>query len=136
VSKSVEVLLIEDNSGDVLLIRQALADEPYPITLRVARDGEQARKMLASREFGPDIVILDLSIPKRSGLSLLEQVQPDVPVVVFTSSTSPQDRQCSFELGVTEFIHKPTDLRAYSRTVTQMVRNWVPLKEILASTNS
>ena len=135
-AKTIEVLLVEDNAGDILLIRHALADEPYPITLRVARDGDQAGKMLSSREFEPDIVILDLSIPKRSGLAVLEQVQPDVPVVVFTSSTNPQDRQCSFELGVTEFVQKPNDLRAYSRVVTQIVRNWVPLKEILTSTSS
>jgi two-component system response regulator len=81
-------------------------------------------QMLAARQFKPDLVILDLNIPTVSGLSFLECSQPDVPVVVFTSSTDPQDRRCSFELGAKEFVQKPTDLGEFVRQVSQIVRHW------------
>jgi CheY-like chemotaxis protein len=124
VSKPVEVLLVEDNAGDILLMRQALAREPFPISVHVAVDGKQAMQMVAARHFDPDLVILDLNIPKISGLSFLECSQLDAPVVVFTSSSNPQDRRCAFELGAKEFVQKPTDLREYVRQVSQIVRHW------------
>ena len=122
--KPVEVLLVEDNAGDILLIRQALAGEHFPISIHVAVDGKQAMQMLAARQFEPDLVILDLNIPKMSGLSVLECTQPEVPVVVFTSSSDPLDRQCSFDLGVKDYVEKPTDLREYVQQVSQIVRTW------------
>ncbi len=122
--KPIELLLVEDNAGDILLIRQALAGERFPISIHVAVDGKQARQILAARLFDPDLVILDLNIPKVSGLFVLEGIQPDVPVVVFTSSSNPLDRQCSFELGAKDYVQKPTDLGEYVREVSQIVRTW------------
>ncbi len=123
-AKPIEILLVEDNAGDVLMVRQALAGEPFPINLHIALDGKQAVQILAARQFEPDLVILDLNIPKISGLSVLECSQASVPVVVFTSSSSPQDRQSAFELGAKDFVQKPTDLEVYGQVVSQMVRNW------------
>lgn len=122
--KPVEVLLVEDNAGDVLLVRQALAAEKFPIKVHLALDGKQAVQMLADRQFEPDVVILDLNIPKLSGLSVLECSQPGVPVVVFTSSDSPEDRQSALALGAKEFVQKPSDLQAYGETVCRVVRTW------------
>jgi CheY-like chemotaxis protein len=122
--KPVEVLLIEDNAGDILLIRQALSSEPFPISIHIAVDGKQAIQMLAARQFRPDLVILDLNIPILSGLSVLDCTQLDVPVVVFTSSSNPQDRRCAFELGVKDYVQKSTDLREYVRQISQVVRTW------------
>jgi len=124
VSKPVEVLLVEDNAGDILLMRQTLAREPFPISIHVAVDGKQAMQMLAARQFEPDLVILDLNIPKVSGLSVLECTQPEVPVVVFTSSSNPHDRQYSFDLGAKDYVQKPTDLSEFVRQVSQIVRTW------------
>ncbi|HUJ50568.1 MAG TPA: response regulator [Bryobacteraceae bacterium] len=123
-AKPIEILLVEDNAGDVLLVRQALAAEQFPINIHVAMDGKQAVQILAARQFQPDLVILDLNIPKISGLSVLECSQPSVPVVVFSSSNSPQDRQCAFELGAKDFVQKPTDLQLYGLVVSEMVRHW------------
>ena len=122
--KSIEVLLIEDNSGDILLIRQTLAQEPFPVKVRVAMDGKQAIQILADRNVEPDLIILDLDIPKISGLSLLECNHVTKPVVVFTSSTRAQDRQCAFELGAKEFVQKPSDLDEFARQVSRIVRDW------------
>lgn len=123
-SKPIEILLVEDNAGDILLVRQALAGERFPINLHVAMDGKQAVQILAARQFEPDLVILDLNIPKISGLSVLECSQASVPVVVFSSSDSPLDRRSAFELGAKDFVQKPTDLQAYGQAVSQMVRLW------------
>ena len=122
--KPVEVLLVEDNAGDILLIRQALGREPFPISIHVAVDGKQAMQMLDARQFEPDLVILDLNIPKVSGLSVLECTQPEVPVVVFTSSSNPQDRQCSFDLGAKDYVQKPTDFGEFVQQVSKIVRTW------------
>jgi len=119
-----EVLLVEDNAGDLFLIREALAAEPTPVNIRVAEDGEEAVQMLAARRCDLDLVILDLSLPKVSGLSVLEHTRPHVPVVVFSSSTSPQDMKRSFELGVRDFVPKPRDLDSFKRVVSYIVRRW------------
>ena len=123
-AKPVEILLVEDNAGDVLMVRQALSEERFPINLHVAMDGKQAVQILAERHFQPDLVILDLNLPKMSGLSVLECSQSGIPVVVFSSSDSPADRQCAFELGAKDFVQKPTDLDVYGQVVSEMVRHW------------
>jgi len=87
--QSVQVLLVEDNPGDVLCVRQALAAEPLPIRVRVALDGEQAIQILAETRLKPQLVILNLNLPKVFGLLVLEPTRPDAPVVVFTSSSNP-----------------------------------------------
>jgi CheY-like chemotaxis protein len=124
VPNSVEVLLIEDNATDIALIREALAGDSIPVTLHVAKDAEHAIQMLATRQFQPDLVILDLNLPKVSGLSFLERYHPHVPVVVFSSSTNQADIQRSFQLGAKDFVPKPSDLDLYKRVVSYIVRRW------------
>jgi CheY-like chemotaxis protein len=120
----VQVLLVEDEAGDILLIRQTLADEAIPISLRVAMDGRQAVEILSRGQFKPDVVILDLKLPKLSGIGFLEGYRPQAPVVVFTSSSNIHDRERAFQLGVKDYIEKPTDLDEYMRIVSQIVRTW------------
>ena len=122
--KPVEVLLIEDNAGDILMVKQAVAKERYPVSIRVAVDGEQAIDMMSGRHFDPDLVILDLALPKVDGLTVLERTHPNAPVVVFSSSTSSNEVRRSFELGVRDFIPKPLDLDQYTRMVSYIVRKW------------
>jgi CheY-like chemotaxis protein len=128
--KAVEVLLVEDNAGDILMVKQALAGERYPVSIHVAVDGKQALDMLAGRHFDPDLVILDLNLPKLDGLSLLERTHTDVPVVVFSSCNSANDIQRSFELGVRDFVQKPLDADEYLQVVSYIVRRWVPTNPI------
>ena len=122
--KPLELLLTEDNAGEILLMKQILAREPIPISLHVAVDGEQAVDILAARQFHPDLIVLDLNLPKKSGFAVLESAKPNVPVIVFTSSSNPQDRQRAIDLGATDYVSKPTDLDEYSRVVSTMVRRW------------
>jgi CheY-like chemotaxis protein len=124
VVKQAEILLVEDNAGDALLIRETLAVESMPINLHVATDGEEGIQMLTSRRFEPDLVIVDLNLPKVSGLSFLEQCGIEAPVVVFSSSRDPEYIRRAYELGVKDFVVKPSDLADYTREVSYIVRRW------------
>jgi two-component system, chemotaxis family, response regulator Rcp1 len=106
-----EVLLIEDNAGDVLLMGQVLAECRIPVHLHIARDGEQAMHMLGEPDFKADLIILDLNIPKISGHTLLSLYHPkNTPVVVFSASENEGDVGRAFSLGADEYVHKPIDL--------------------------
>jgi len=121
--RPIHVLLIEDNVGDIMLIHQSLARERLPVSLHVAVDGEQAVELLTDH-FHPDLIILDLNIPKLSGLSVLERCHPDVPVVVFTSSSRPHDHLRAMDLGAKDFVQKPTNIDEYMEQVRAIIRNW------------
>lgn len=129
VSTPVEVLLVDDNPGEVLLIRHTLAHEPFPVRVHVAVDGEQALRMLTEQYVKLDLVILDLNVAKLSGLSFLQRCQLDAPIVVFSSSSSSDDRNRSLELGAREFVQKPADLEAFERQVSRIVRYWGRLRK-------
>jgi chemotaxis family two-component system response regulator Rcp1 len=126
-----EILLVEDNAGDALLVGQALADCPAPSRLHIARDGEQALQILQQQHFKPDLIILDLNIPKISGYGVLA-LRPrakKTPVVVFTASENEADVSRALSLGAKDIIHKPMDLDAYKRAVTGMVQKWAARRE-------
>ena len=119
-----EVLLVEDNAGDALLIRQALAEELISVRLHIARDGEQALQILGERDFEPDLIILDLNLPKLSGYSVLAFCLEKTPVVVFTASLNETDEGRAMSLGAREFIRKPMELQDYKKAVCRIVRKW------------
>jgi CheY-like chemotaxis protein len=123
--KQSEVLLVEDNAGDALLVGQALANCPTPVHLNIARDGEQALQILGEPEYKPDLIILDLNIPKVSGYAVLASYPlKETPVVVFTASQNEADVSRAFSLGAKEFVRKPLDLDDYKTTVSGMVQKW------------
>ena len=125
-----EVLLVEDNVGDALLLRQALADCPIPVHLQIARDGEEALQKLGEPDFQPDLIILDLNIPKISGFTVLASyLLKRTPVVVFTASSNEADAYRAFSLGAFECVHKPIDLDDYKTAVCGMVQKWAAPKE-------
>ena len=87
-------------------------------------DGEQAVRILAEPQFKPDLIILDLNIPKIPGLAVLERCKPTAPVVVFTSSQNPDEMERAKELGVKEFVRKPIDFFEFSRVIVRLIRTW------------
>jgi CheY-like chemotaxis protein len=117
-----EILLVEDDAGDTVLINEIIGELSIPVNLHLARDGEQALQMLGDHLFEPDLVILDLNLPKASGHEVLAR-RPlrTVPVVVFTGSTSEADIQRSLNLGAQEYFRKPLDLNAYREIVRGIV---------------
>ena len=118
----IEILLVEDNAGDAVLIRQILADESMLVNLHIVRDGEQALTMLSDAHFQPALIILDLNIPRISGPALLERWRSQkIPVVVFSSSISEAERARVLELGAREFVEKPTDIDDFTAVVRGIV---------------
>jgi CheY-like chemotaxis protein len=130
VNQTVRILLAEDNPADVYLIEEALREHQVPFEITVAEDGEAAIAMLARSDQRPDIVLLDLNMPKRSGGEVLERLRQgsgsELPVIVLTSSDSPSDKEEALRLGATCYIRKPTGLDEFleiGATVKRLVGN-------------
>ena len=127
------MLLAEDNPGDVYLVREALSLERLEFDLLVRSDGEQMSDFIDQIDAGaarcPDVVLLDLNLPRRSGVSLLERLRQsslcgEVPVIVVTSSASPQDREIATRLGASSYFQKPSDFDEFMR-LGSLVRQFV-----------
>ncbi|HTA71757.1 MAG TPA: response regulator [Bryobacteraceae bacterium] len=126
VMETAHILLVEDNVGDTLLIQQVLASCPVAFKLHVARDGEQALQMLADRNLKLDLIILDLNLPRITGLGVLERhYSKDIPVVVFSVSSRQTDKEFALALGASDYVEKPTDLQAFTDVVCEMVLKWI-----------
>jgi len=122
---SVDVLLIEDNLGDAVLIHDVVNRLSVPVNLHVAMDGYQALLMLSNPHFHPDLIILDLNIPKISGMGLLELWKGyRTPVVVLSSSTNPKEREFCIASGAQEFISKPVELEEFQETIARIIERW------------
>ena len=120
-----EILLVEDNPGDAMAVRLAVAEALSTAFLRVARDGEQALALIENSDFHPSLIILDLNIPRIPGSALLERWQGlHIPVVVFSSSHNDAEKANVLALGAREFVHKPTDLDAFHHAICGIVERW------------
>jgi len=120
-----DILLVEDNAGDAVLIRQILTESPVPVHLHIARDGEQALLMLKDALFRPSLIILDLNIPRISGLVLLERWRSiNIPIVVFSSTANDKERARVLELGAREFVQKPNDIDNYIKVVSSIIHRY------------
>jgi DNA-binding response OmpR family regulator len=122
------LLVIEDNPGDVLLIREAVRGASVAADVMIAYDGEQALRMLLHDDVTPDFIFLDLNLPKHHGMEILKlyHATERPPWVVLTSSSNPQDRKRALELGAREYIVKPMDLEEYIATVRESFERWIP----------
>lgn len=115
-----QILLAEDNPGDTLLVEQALTEHGVPYRLHVARDGAEAIAfiMRMGDDGGtpcPDVVLLDLNLPKIDGTEVLAELREHpkgaaIPVVIITSSDADKDRVRTAELGIAHYFRKPSDL--------------------------
>lgn len=111
----VRVVLVEDNPGDVFLIQEALREKGLHFELVHYPDGEEAWQAMTSADALPDLILLDLNLPKIEGVNLLRQIHgharlAGVPVAVLTSSQSPQDEQQAMQYGAARFIRKSATL--------------------------
>ena len=132
--RSLRVLLVEDDPDHVFLVRRALADLPgAEVSVEVAGDGEQAVERLARSRFAdagpPQLVLLDLKMPRMDGLEVLRRIRADeaardLPVVVLTSSERQEDREEALRLGATWFVCKPVDGRRFRSEIQQLADRW------------
>jgi CheY-like chemotaxis protein len=128
--RAVEILLIEDDPGDELITREALEHNKFQNRLHVAHDGEEGLNFLYRRAGfedapRPDLILLDLNLPKYDGRQLLEQVKSDadlarIPVVVLTTSSAEEDILRSYKLHANAYVAKPVDLDQFISAVRQI----------------
>jgi CheY-like chemotaxis protein len=117
------VLVVEDNRADVFLVERAIEFCKLSVRLEVIEDGEEALKYFERVESDdaipcPDVMLLDLNLPRRSGREVLQSVRQakrgrDVPVIILTSSNSPEDRRETAALGATRYFRKPTSYQEF-----------------------
>jgi two-component system response regulator len=133
-----EILLVEDNPADAELTLHALAKHKLANKLHHAKDGEEAldfhfcRGPYAQRTFdmAPQIILLDLKLPKVDGLQVLAQIKKDertraIPVIMLTSSSEERDLIASYQLGVNSYIQKPVNFGDFSDVVRQLGMYWL-----------
>lgn len=136
------ILLVEDNPDDVELTLRALKKNNIANDVVVARDGEEALEYLtatgkyAGRSAAdlPQVVLLDLKLPKVGGLEVLRAMRADprtrmLPVVVLTSSTEEPDIITSYQLGANSYIRKPVDFNQFQEAVRQLGLYWLVLNQ-------
>ncbi|MFE2347665.1 response regulator [Kitasatospora cineracea] len=126
----VDVLLVEDDPGDELMTREAFEDNKIGNTLHVVRDGEEALDFLYRRGRHaqaprPDLILLDLNLPKYDGRQVLEKIKSDpelshIPVVVLTTSAAEEDILRSYKLHANAYVTKPVDLDQFISAVRQI----------------
>jgi CheY-like chemotaxis protein len=113
------IILVEDAAADVFLVRQALEKDGLSFHLQVLEDGEKALDFIEGLDqtdvLCPDVMLLDLNLPKRTGDQVLERMRSSrrcrhIPVVIVTSSDSPKDRARAASLGATRYFQKPSRL--------------------------
>ena len=133
-ARPVEVLLVEDNPGDVRLTREALRDGKVSNHLSVVTDGVEALKFLRRQEPyadapRPDVVLLDLNLPKKDGREVLREIKGDpalrtIPVVILTSSEAERDISGAYALQANCYITKPVDLDQFITVVKSIEDFW------------
>lgn len=129
-----QVLLVDDNPADVGLAREALAGGRHQSQIKDVQDGEEAMAFLHREgayadELRPDLVILDLNLPRKNGHAVLREMKGDarlrtIPVVVFSTSRAMVDIASSYELGANCYISKPGNLNGYFLAVQSIEQFW------------
>ena len=128
--RRLSVLLVEDDPGDVLIAQEALAAGQLSTHLEVVNDGVEALEYLRNKgsyakAIRPDLIVLDLNLPRMSGHEVLAEVKADptlrrIPVVILSTSTAEADIARSYELHASVYVSKPVDFDAYTNVVKQI----------------
>jgi CheY-like chemotaxis protein len=132
--RPVEILLVEDNPGDVLLTQEALAQNKVANHMNVARDGVEALEFLTrAGKFQdaptPDLILLDLNLPRMDGRELLSRIKElpglkRIPVVVLTTSDAEEDVIKTYDLHVNAYVTKPVDLDKFGSVIATIKEFW------------
>ena len=135
IHKNLQVLLVEDNEGDVRLIKEAFQESKVDKSFSVAKDGEDALNFLYKRgqysenSIRPDIILLDINLPRKNGFEVLEQIKNDpdlkrIPVIMLSSSSSEDHIHKSYDLNANCYVTKPVDFDEYIQVVHTIEDFW------------
>lgn len=128
------LLLVEDNSGDVRLTKEALKEINVSVNLNIAYNGEQALQYLfKEKEYSnaetPDVIIMDINLPKKNGIEVLEKVKQDsrlkrIPIIMLTTSDTYQDIEKCYSLHANAYIIKPIDFDQFVSIIRAIADFW------------
>ena len=125
------IVVAEDDADHIVLLKRALKRYARPLVLSIARDGQQALELLEATEPPPDLVLLDINMPRRTGLEVLRALRgmpgfTAVPVVILTTSAREEDAEASYALGADAFVTKPTSFADFVEVLYAMLDKLLP----------
>jgi two-component system, chemotaxis family, response regulator Rcp1 len=139
-ARTVEILLVDDNIGDVVLTKEALKGADFTNRVNIARDGFEALDFLRrtgkfSNAPRPDLILLDINMPRKNGCEVLEEIRRDeelklIPVVILTSSEAEDDIRRAYELGANCYVTKPADLDEMVKVVQAIDFFWTSVAKL------
>lgn len=138
--RPIEILLVEDNPADVRLTQEALKEEKVFSHLHVVNDGVEAMAFLRregkhAKEVRPDLILLDLNLPRKDGRQVLEEIKQDedlkvIPVVILTASKAEEDIIKSYRLHANCYITKPVDLNQFIKVAKSIQDFWITIVKL------
>lgn len=144
--RPVEILLVEDSPGDVQLTVEALRDAKVHNNLHIARDGEEALAFLNRQGENvdaprPDLILLDLNLPRKSGREVLADIKSDkalkrIPVVILSTSANEDDIVSAYDLNANCYVTKPVDLDQFLNVVQAIDNFWLTLVKLPPEANN
>ena len=139
-NQRVEILLVEDNEDDLVIIQEVFADMKLASIVNTVRDGEEALAYLQRKgkyrvARMPDIVLLDINMPKKNGFEVLEEMKKDprlqsLPVIMLTTSHREEDIVRSYSKGACSYIHKLVDLDQFKQLIKQFEHYWTGISRV------
>ncbi|HEX7320631.1 MAG TPA: response regulator [bacterium] len=140
IGEMIQILLVEDNAGDVRLVKEALKEGKIHVEMDVVQDGVEAlaflnRKGKYTKVPRPDLILLDLNLPKKDGREVLAEVKADedlkrIPVVILTISKDEEDIIKSYNLHANCYITKPVDLKQFMKVVQSIEDFWLTIVKL------
>lgn len=134
-NKPIEIMVIEDNPGDIRLIEEVFKDAQIKNNMQIAQDGEKALEMLRnkgehSQDTRPDLILLDLNLPKMDGRELLKEIKEDenlkcIPVIILTTSNAQEDIIETYKNNANCYINKPFDFDQFIRVIKTIEEFWL-----------
>lgn len=131
-------MLIEDNTDDLVLTKRALKESGFESEISIAADGEQALNMLFGNNttIYPDLILLDLKIPKISGIEVLKEIRSHeqtrrIPVVVLTTSNEDSDIAHSYDNGANSYLRKPVNFQDFIDQIGYVVTYWFTCNQVI-----
>jgi chemotaxis family two-component system response regulator Rcp1 len=138
--KEIDILLVEDNEGDIILTLEALKEGKLKNTVQVARDGQVALDMLLKvtpyeNQITPDLILLDINLPKLDGIEVLNQIKTHsflkrIPVIMLTTSSAEADILKSYNNYANCYISKPVSLASFMEVIASIEDFWISLVQL------
>lgn len=142
--KSIHILIVEDNEGDLILTLEALNEGKLNNKISIARDGEEAINFIFDKTQNtdlPDLILLDINLPKIDGKEVLEKIKSSelyksIPIVILTTSSSEKDILDTYSKNANSFITKPVDFEKFIEVVKNIEEYWISIVKLPSLANA